>query len=200
MPKLDDELPVLRNPSHRHYWLREDFDHLIGLIPGIGIPSPRGRDSSASLDYPKSTEGAMLELRLRGLDCDGELLTKLVEKGIVNPGRGHAMMTNDKDEVVFGPSDRILYWDKEHIDTAAEWLYSNEHWKPWTHFCWVANLRFGQAVKAHRVACARYGLGFHTSFDIPGYLTIIEPAQNALDNYATIRFYPDSMKAEVTKV
>lgn len=200
MATLNDELPTPRDGELRHYWLREDFDHLMSLIGAEDFPVLTGQNSGTALVYPKTTEGAVMELRTRGLKCDRVLLTKLVEDGILNPRRGHLLTSDDHGEVKFQPiSTRILYWDKEAIDYAAEWLYQHDYWESWTHFCWVANLRFGQAVKAHRVACARYGLGFHTAFDIPGFLTIIEPTQDATLNYATVSFYPDTMKAEVTR-
>ena len=199
MAELNDQLPQLKDAKHPHYWVREDFDYLMGLIPDLGFPIPHDRDSGTSIRYTKSTEGAVRELKLRGLQADGFLVTKLTEKGILNPERGHSLAVDEKDELTTVPSTRILSWDKEQIDAAAEWLYQHDYWGSWTHFCWVANLRFGQAVKAHRVACARYGLAFQTGFDIPGFLTVIEPAQDATRNYATVSFYPDTMKAEVTK-
>jgi len=181
--------------TKRHYWLREDFDELIGVIPGADMPMASDRDASCSLVYPKSTQGAAAELKLRGLKCDGHLLQELVDKGIVNPGRGQALMADEKGNAMYGPSDHVLFWGKEHIDAAAEWLYENEHWDSWAHFCWVANLRFGQAVKAHRVACVRHRLGFHLSFDVPGLVTVIEPAKDG-DGYARIQFFPAGTKLE----
>lgn len=181
------------NTEHRpkrHYWVREDFDHLMDLVSKVerkaieaGLAEkyefPGERSSSASLTYPKTTEGAYKELRLRGLKCDASTLVALVERGVVRPAGE--------------PSS--LEWSKEDIDAAAEWLYENSHWDSWTHFCWVCNLRFGQCVKAYRVAAARFGWGFSLSFDPLGRVFVVEPAEEP-DGYAFIRFYPQDAKLE----
>lgn len=181
----------------RHYWLREDFDELMGVLPGDGM-YPGARDSSMSLTYPKSTKGAAAELKLRGLQCDEATLIFLADKGIVTPERGHSVVSDDKGNVSTVPSGVIAYWSKETIDAAAEWLYANDQWSHWTHFCWVSNLRYGQAVRAHRYMCARHGLGWVTSFDALGVVTVIEaPPVNGPDDYARVRFYPQGTKVEV---
>ncbi|MBM4017149.1 MAG: hypothetical protein FJ288_02285 [Planctomycetes bacterium] len=180
--------------TKRHYWLREDFDHLMGLLPGADRAWPDSGKSASSLFYPKHTEGAVAELKLRGLKCDGYLLTELAEKDIVNPGRGHSLVSDNEGNVHTVPSSRILYWSKADIDLVAEHLYQDErNWTPWTHFCWVANLRFGQVAKAHRVAAARYGLGFSVGWDVLGLVTVIEPPEDSED-YAYLRFLPASAK------
>lgn len=162
--------------AKRHYWLRDDFEELMGVIPGADIPMPNDAESSSSLVYPKHTKGAVAELKLRGLTCDGALLTKLAENGIVNPKP-------------MPGSQSILLWDRADIDAAADWLYDNEYRDPWTQFCWVSNVRFGQAVKAHRVASVRHGWGFSLSFDPIGRVAVIEPATEP-DGFAWVRFYP----------
>lgn len=179
MTTRSESLPVHNDASRPHYWLREDFDHLMGLLPAADHEFPGERSSSTSLHYPKNTEGAFRELRLRGLKCDASLLIHLVEERIVRP-RGELS---------------ALEWSKEDIDAAAEWLYENEHWTQWTHFCWVSNLRFGQAVKAFRVAAARAGLGYSSGFDVLGFVTVIEPADGPED-YARIRFFPNGTRLE----
>jgi len=179
--------------SRKHYWLREDFEEMMRVIPEIDRRDSGSEDASCTLAYPKSTRGAVGELRLRGLTCDGDLLVKLVDDGVVDPGRGHSLVTDKEGNVGMVPSTRLLMWDRKDIDAAAEWLYENERWGSWTHFCWVSNLRYGQAVKAHRVACVKYGLGFTLSFDVPGLLTVIEPSPECAD-YAYIRFYPMGTK------
>ena len=73
-------------PKHRHYWLREDFDHLMGLLPGAELGTPGANASGMSLFYPKHTEGAVAELRIRGLKCDCELLIKLAMRRAANSG------------------------------------------------------------------------------------------------------------------
>jgi len=177
-----EERPV--GDHKRHYWLREDFEPLMDLLPAVdraklkellseGKEFPGERSSSCSLVYPKTTEGAFRELRLRGLRCSASTLLQLVEQKIVRPA---GELSN-------------LQWSQEDIDAAAEWLYENERWDSWTHFCWVCNLRFGHCVRAYRVAAARYGWGFSLSFDPLGRTTVIEPAENP-DDYARIRFYP----------
>ncbi len=171
----------------KHYWLREDFDHLMGLLPEVDEDRLRDRNSSSSLSYPKSTEGAFRELRMRGFVVDGIDLWRLAEQGIVQPKGARPGMTWTGED--------WLDWSKDDIDAAAEWLYEDQRWGSWTHYCWVNNLRFGQAVKAHRVAAARYKLGFSTSFDVLGLVSVIEPATNP-DEYAYIRFFPQGTKLE----
>ena len=168
----------------RHYWLREDFDHLMGLLPAANREMPGDRSSSSSLAYPKYTEGAMRELRLRGLDCDGGLLERLADEGLVQP-------------TLMAGSEGIRQWTKEDIDAAAEWLYNNERWSSWTHYCWVSNLRYGQCVKAFRVAAARFGLPFSLGFDPLGLVTVIEPAEDP-DDYAYVQFFPKGTQVEPT--
>jgi hypothetical protein len=173
----------------RHYWLREDFDRLMDLLPaadremllqmGASLDFPGDRSRSTSLVYPKTIEGAFRELRMRGLKCDAADLMHLVEQRIVQP----AGELSD------------LQWGKEDIDAAALWLYENERWDSWTHFCWVCNLRFGQCVQAYRVAAARFGWGFSQSFDPLGRVTVIEPPDDP-DDYARIRFFPKGAKVE----
>lgn len=185
--------------TKRHYWLREDFDEIMGLWPGSDMGRPGAADSSMSLFYPKSLKGATGELKLRGLDCTEADLMLLAERGVVSPDRGHSLVTDDEGNVGTQPSSGITYWTKEAIDAAANWLYDNDRWGHWTHFCWVANLRFGQAVRAHRYMCARHDLGVRTSFDVVGVVTVIDPPDNpeTSDDYARVRFYPAGTKVEV---
>jgi hypothetical protein len=180
----------------RHYWLREDFDELMGLLPGNDLADPGSADSSISLACPKSLKGAAAELKLRGLKCDEADLAFLADKGIAKPQRGQSLVSDDQGNVGTVPSAKVMFWSKQDIDAAAEWLYENEQWNQWTHFCWVSNLRFGQAVRAHRYMCARHNLGFTTSFDALGVVTVIE-APDDPDDYARVRFYPKGTKVEV---
>ncbi len=166
----------------KYYWLREDFDVLMELLPGASMGLPGANKSGMSLFYPKHIEGAVAELKLRGLEVTPEDLDNLVATGIVKP------------ETMSG-SDGIALWSKEDIDAAAEYLYENDQWSPWTHFCYVANIRFGQAVKAHRVAAARFGLGFTLGFDLPGLVSVIEPGEEP-DGYAWIKFFPRNTKLQ----
>lgn len=159
-----------------HYWLREDFDVLMGLLPGADVQLPNGNKLGHSLQYPKHIEGAVSELKLRGLLVDRPALEKLIADGVVNP-------------LKMSGSKGISMWSKDDIDAAAEYLYDNDLWSSWTHFCYVANIKFGQAVKAYRVAAARFNLGFTLGFDILGLNTVIEPAKTP-DEYAWIAFYP----------
>ena len=178
--------------GNRHYWLREDFDYLMGLVPGTDMALPDSGRSAISLVYPKQTEGAVAELKLRGLKCDGDLLLKLAEDGVVNPRRGKSVVSDNEGNVETTPSSRIMSWNKEDIDTAAEWLYGNDYWNSWTHFCWVGNLRFGQVAKAHRVACAEFDLGFVPGWDVLGLVTVIEPPEEG-EQYGYLRFLaPDT--------
>jgi hypothetical protein len=194
MSTTTDELAVPNaGRQKRHYWLREDFDRLIGLLPaadlqrlkemGASLEWPSDRSRSTSLVYPKTIEGAFRELRMRGLKCDAADLLHLVEKHIVDP----AGELSD------------LQWSKEDIDAAAEWLYENQRWDSWTHFCWVCNLRFGQCVQAYRVASARFGWGLGPSFDPLGRVTVIEPPADP-DGYARVRFYLKGTKVEPREV
>ena len=180
----------------RHFWLRGDFDELMALLPGNDLALPGWADTSISLTYPKSCKGAVAELKLRGLACDEADLEALRTQGIVTPRRGESLASDEQGNAAFAPSTKIDYWSKEDIDAAAEWLYANERWSPWTHFCWVSNLRFGQAVRAHRYMCARHNLGFSASFDVLGLVTVIEPAEDPA-GYARVRFFPQGTKVEV---
>ena len=70
------------NKKH-HYWLREDFDYLMDLVSQIERKAVEAapavnydpRAMGSSLSYPKTTEGAHRELRLRGLKCDAATLS-----------------------------------------------------------------------------------------------------------------------------
>lgn len=187
MTTQNDKLAPHNDPKRPHYWLREDFDHLIGLLPGKDHEFPGDKSRSVSLIYPKTTEGAFRELRLRGFDVDGMDLWKLAAEGIVRPKGARPGITWTGED--------WLEWSKEDIDAAAEWLYENGKWNSWTHFCWTGNLRYGQCVKARRVAAARYGLGFTIGFDVLGLVTVIEPPENP-DDYAHVRFFPMGTKVE----
>ncbi len=182
--------------SKMHFWLRGDFDELMALLPGNEMATPGSADTSCSLTYPKSAKGAVAELKLRGLKCDEADLEFLLKKGIVTPRRGESLARDEQGNATFVPSTKITYWAKEDIDAAAEWLYEHERWNPWTHYCWVSNLRFGQAVRAHRYMCARYNKGFSVGFDAIGLVTVIEPPDDPAD-YARVRFYPKGTKVQV---
>jgi len=188
----------MQTKDHRHYWLREDFDELIGVIPGADLPVGGGGSASCSLVYPKWTRGAVAELKLRGLECDAAMLVQMAEKGVVNPQRGASVVCDGQSEVEAVPPGDVMTWSwsKADIDAAAEYLYDEGHWGSWTHFCWVANLRYGQAVKAHRVACLKYDKGFSLNFDVPGFVTVIEPAADASVDYARVQFYPGGTRLE----
>jgi hypothetical protein len=173
--------------SKRHYWIRDDFDHLMGLLPGGDHEFPGDRKSSSSLVYPKNTEGAFRELRLRGLNCDGITLWNLVAAGTVRPEGAREGMTWTGED--------YLEWSKEDIDAAAEHLYENQSWNSWTHYCWVNNLSFGQCVKAFRVACARFNLPFSLGFDPVGLVSVVEPADDTAD-FGYIRFFSKGVKLE----
>lgn len=174
MTKATERVPSQAGAAKRHhYWLREDFDHLMGVLPAADHEFPNDRNTSSSLFYPKTTEGAFRELRLRGLQCDEATLLRLVEQQVVTPAGEPA----------------ALQWSKHDIDAAAERLYENGDRNPWTQFCWVGNLRYGQCVKAYRVASARFGLPFSMDFDPLGLVTVIEPASSP-DEYARVRFFP----------
>ncbi len=166
----------------RHYLLREDFDELMKFA-GDAVPDPTPRpNSGSSFDYPKNTEGAFRELRIRGLEVDGLKLWQMAKDGIVSPQGARSAMTWTGED--------WLEWSKEDIDQAAEWLYEHERWNPWTHFCWLCNLRFAQCVKAHRLAAARYGWGWSSGFDVLGRNFYVERAKDP-NEYAFIRFLPD---------
>jgi len=115
-----------------------------------------------------------------------ESVTKPTEQiGRRNPQRPANAKNVNKADIAFAS-----------LDAAAEWLYEHERWNPWTHYCWVSNLRFGQAVRAHRYMCARYNKGFSVGFDAIGLVTVIEPPDNPND-YARVQFYPKGTRVEV---
>ena len=176
--KLDKRIEQ-SDGEKRHYWLREDFDHLMKLLPVRDQKSHDCRESGSSLAYAKNIKGALGELRLRGLQCDESVLMHLVDQKVVRPKSDSS-----------SPQ-----WTKKNIDTAAEWLYEHQRWSSWTHFCWTCNLRYGQVVKAYRVAAARYDLRFSMSFEPLGLVTVIEPADSAED-YAWVRFFQSGAKVD----
>ncbi len=51
---------------------------------------PGERSSEGVLAYPKTTDGACCEFRLRGLKCGASTLVGLVEQGVVRPA-GHGL-------------------------------------------------------------------------------------------------------------
>ena len=175
--------------AHRHYWLRQDFDAMMEMVPGNDPPLPEAKDTSFSLTYPKSVKGAVAELNIRGLKCDEADMESMVKAGIVTPRHGEATACTERNNANLATSTKITVWSAADIDAAAEWLYKNERWNPWTHYCWMSNLRFGQAVRAHRYMCARYRKGFSVSFDGIGIVTVIEPSDDPAD-YARVQFYP----------
>jgi len=182
----------------RHYWLRQDFDEAMSLIPGNVIPSTIAADISISLTYPKSVKGAVAELNLRGLMCNEADMESMVKAGIVTPRHDESPACDERGNANFVPSTMITYWTEADVDTAAEWLYKHERWTPGTCFCVRSNLRYGQAVLAHRYMCARYNKGFSAGFAVIGLLTLIEPADDSVD-YARVRFYPKGTPFEVKK-
>lgn len=210
MDKLDKQ---------RHYWLREDLEPLMDVVSEIERAAikaglceehrdPDARSSGYSLVYPKTTEGTAEELRLRGLECNVSILVGLVECGVVQPAGDlsdlHLPIERSRDDID-APVDWLcdsdpfnLEWSRDDIDAVAEWLYEHEHWNPWTYFCWVCNLRFGQCVQAHRVASARYGWGFSATFDVIGRPFYVEPAEDP-DGYATIWFLRKGTKVAPVK-
>lgn len=172
----------MQPPTKRHYWTRNDFDALMDLLPLANHDGKDHRRSSTSLVYPKSTEGVYRELRLRGLECDQSDLLRLVADGTVSPSEDGA----------------DIEWDKDHIDQAAEWLYEQRRWNSWTHFCFIANVSFGQCVKAYRVAVVRFNVPFMLSFEPQGLATSIEPASD-YNEFARIRFFPNGTKVRAVE-
>jgi hypothetical protein len=166
--------------NKRHYWDREDFDMLLGVVDRDPHPDPVHEAASATcLNYPKSIEGAYRELRLRGLECDEGDLKLMVTDAIVRP------------DGIEHPEDDLgkQRWEKHHIDAAADWLYEHRRWSSWTHYCYVNNLRYGQCVKAYRAACIRYGFPVTWTFDVQGINQTVEAPANHED-FAYVRFYP----------
>ena len=184
--------------AHRHYWLRQDFDAMMEMVPGNDPPLPEAKDTSFSLTYPKSVKGAVAELNLRGIKCDEADMESMVKAGIVTPRHGKSPSRDERGSTHSVPSTESTCWAPSDIDAAAEWLYKHERWNPWTHFCWVSNLRFGQAVRAHRYMCARYNKGFSAGFDAIGLVTVIEPPDDPAD-YARVQFYPKGTPIELKK-
>ena len=162
---------------------------MMEMLPGNDPPLPEAKDTSFSLTYPKSVKGAVAELNLRGLKCDEADMESMVKAGIVTPRHGESPACDERGNADFAPSTKITDWAAADIDAAAEWLYKHERWTPLTHFCTRSNLRYGQAVRAHRYMCARYNKVFSAGFDVMGIVTVIEPADDPAD-YARVQFYP----------
>lgn len=164
----------------RHYWLRDDFDHLMELLPAGH--REQGDWAGSSLSYPKTTKGACRELRLRGLDASVPVLNYLIKQGTVAPER----------------TGRNYHWHRSNIDLVAEELNAQEIWTAQTYFCRAANLNFGQCVKAFCVAAARFGLEFSPTVNPAELVVIIEPGPVPMD-YATIRFLPAGTPLQVAE-
>jgi hypothetical protein len=158
----------------RHYWLRDSFAHLASLTAEVtlGGLGANGADQGHSIVYPKTTLGACRELQVRGLNASVPALNDLIRRRLVRPPR----------------AGRNYQWFPEQIDWAAEYLDQQEEWTATTQFCRVADLEFGQVVKAYRVAAARFGLPFRVDFELQHVVAVIEPA-SAPTAYARVRFH-----------
>lgn len=110
-------------------------------------------------------------MQVRGLNASVPALNYLIRRGLVRPPR----------------AGRNYEWFPEQIDWAAEYLDQQEEWTATTQFCRVADLEFGQMVKAYRVAAARFGLPFRCDFELQHVVAVIEPAA-APTAYARVRF------------
>jgi len=165
----------------RHYWLREDFDQLIELLPRVDLKSLRG---GAASEYPKTTRQVFAELLMRGLHVDTSTMSFIMRHGKACVAH---KTVDDRWE--------NLAWEKDHVDAAAEWLYGKGKWSSRTHFCANGNLRYGQVVKAYCVAAARFGLPFVMGFDLKDLVAVIEPADDA-NEYAYVRFFPRGTTVE----
>lgn len=159
----------------RHYWLRESFTHLVGLTADVTPDRlwAQGGEQGYSMVYPKTTLGACRELQVRGLDASVPALNYLIRRGLVRPAR----------------TGRNYEWFPEQIDWAAEYFNHRQEWTATTQFCRMANLEFGQVVRAYRVAAARYDLRFQVDFEVRHVVTVIEPASEPTA-FARVRFYP----------
>lgn len=166
-----DSIPL---PMKRHYWLRDSFTHLVSLTIEVtpGRLWANGAEQGYSLVYPKTTLGACRELQLRGLNASVPALNYLIRRGLVRPPR----------------TGRNYEWLPDQIDWAAEHFHQREEWTATTQFCRVADLEFGQVVKAYRVAAARYGLPFCLDFELRNVVAVIEPA-SAPTAFARVRFH-----------
>jgi hypothetical protein len=178
--------------ERRHYWLREDFEELVSAIPEAGRLDAGDKAASVSLVYPKDTTAVAAELQFRGLRGSPCQLFELVARRVVNPGGiGSGKMDEEKMARLRGPASNppVLHWDRPDVDAAAEWFDKRRYWTTWTHFCCMANLRFGQAVDAYRAFCTANGKGFQLGIDLRGMVTAIEP-DPAGEGYAHVRFFP----------
>lgn len=159
----------------RYYWLRDSFAHLVNLTPRADLPEETAAvpDRGYSLAYPKSTLGACRELQVRGLDVSVAALDDLTHRELVQPmcrGLNHE-------------------WSADQIDFAAEYFDDAKSWMTTTHFCRMADLEFGQAAKAYRVAAARFGLPFRMDFELRNLVAVVEPASEPTA-YGWVSFHP----------
>ncbi|MBX3452498.1 MAG: hypothetical protein KF777_23305 [Planctomycetaceae bacterium] len=164
-------------PTKRHYWLRDSFTHLVGLAVEVtpGRLWANGAEQGDSIDYPKTTLGACRELQIRGLNASVPALNYLIRRGLVQPTR----------------TGRNYEWFPKQIDWAAEYFNQRQVWTATTQFCRMADLEFGQVVKAYRVAAARFSLPFSPDFEVRNVVAVIEPA-SAPAAFAQVWFYSRS--------
>lgn len=149
---------------HHYFWNRADFDRLqqYSLLP--------------TDNYPKFSDKAMMELRRRGLLCEPDDLAKAVEELelIPQPAGGSSRL-------------EFMQWTKDQIDSVAEWLARRSSYTDEGVFCEMCNLRFGQVVQAYRVAMARFGWAYVSTFELTYGTVTIRPAENP-GEYATLIF------------
>ena len=116
---------------------RADYEELF-IFPE-GDLAPRGvREQILAQEYPKTTEGAVGELRTRGLDTDPAALDYLIKKGRIPEPTGG--------------TGRNRRWTREDIDHAAEHLDREAVYVPGTVMRMFLNLDPGQDIRAQREA------------------------------------------------
>ena len=115
---------------------RDDYEELF-LMPE-GDVAPEDREQILSQHYPKTTEGAVGELRTRGLDTDPAALDYLIKKGRIPEPTGG--------------TGRNRRWTREDIDHAAEHLDREAVYVPGTVTRMFLNIDPGQDIRAQREA------------------------------------------------
>ena len=165
--------------TRQHYWLRDEFESLAEIWESIGFPV-LGCDDVV-LEYPKTADQAIAELRLRGIAINSLAMDYLLKTEDARTGELRKLI----------PDRRLAQWNRTQIDALADWYDSIEIWTPTAQLCALLNLSYHQFMKAYLVAQARFTdpKSFASPLDVSRFVLVVEPATND-DDYARVSFHP----------